>query len=157
MDVTVAILTCSDTRSIAEDSAGAALAAMCTAHGWRVIEHVVIPDEFADIRDNIVRASDDVGARIVLTCGGTGLGPRDVTPEATEAACTRMAPGIAEAVRTLSMPITHRAMLSRATSGIRGDSLVINLPGSEKGASESFGFVADQIEHALAMMAGGGH
>lgn len=157
MDVTVAILTCSDTRSLAEDTAGAALAEACGALGWTVVEHVVIPDEFEVVRDEIVRVADELGARIVLTCGGTGLGPRDVTPEATAAACTRMVPGIAEAMRVLSLEVTHRAMLSCATSGTRGGSLVINLPGSQKGATESFGFVADQLEHALAMMEGGGH
>jgi len=157
VDVTVAIITCSDTRSLAEDTAGAALATLCGEHGWDVVQHVVVPDDFATVRDAIVSAADDKHARLVLTCGGTGLGPRDITPEATEAACTRMAPAIAQAIRTLSLEVTHRAMLSRATSGTRGETLVINLPGSQKGATESFGFVADQVEHALEMMGGGGH
>ena len=157
MDVTVAILTCSDTRSLAQDTAGAALSQACGELGWDVVEHVVVPDDHDTIRDAIIRVADELGARIVLTCGGTGLGPRDVTPEATMAACTRIVPGIAEAMRVLSLEVTHRAMLSRATCGTRGGSLVINLPGSQKGATESFGFVADQLEHGLAMMEGGGH
>lgn len=157
-EVTVAIVTCSDTRTLAEDTAGAALAEACGELGWHIVSHVVVPDIRDSIAEAIIAAVDHAGARLVLTCGGTGIGPRDVTPEATADACERLVPGIGEAMRTLSLPITHRAMLSRATAGVRGGrALVINLPGSKKGATESFGFVADQVEHALSMMAGGGH
>lgn len=157
-EVTVAIVTCSDTRTIAEDTAGAALAEACTELGWRLVSHIVVPDVRETVSDAIVNAADEVGARLVLTCGGTGIGPRDVTPEATADACEILVPGIGEAIRTLSLPITHRAMLSRATAGVRnGRTLVINLPGSRKAATESFGFVSDQVEHALSMMEGGGH
>ena len=99
----------------------------------------------------------EAGADVILTCGGTGLGPRDVTPEATMDVCDRAVPGIAEHIRAESLKVTDRAMLSRATAGAVGRTLVVNLPGSEKAARECFGFVADQFEHAVAMLNGGGH
>lgn len=153
----VAILTCSDTRSLAEDSAGAALSELCLAVGWEVAEHLVIADEFDAIVGEIERLADVAGVDIVLTCGGTGFSLRDVTPEATEKVCDRMAPGIAEAMRAGSLLVTRRAMLSRATAGLRGSTLVVNLPGSRKAAVECFGFVSDQFEHAIQMVHGGGH
>lgn len=155
-EIRISILTCSDTRSEAEDTAGAALREACEARGWSVLSYRLCTDDIESISAAIVRMSDE-GADVVLTCGGTGLGPRDVTPEATMAVCDREVPGIAEAIRTGSMAITGRAMLSRGVAWARGRTLVINLPGSRKAATESFGFVADQLEHAVEMMAGGGH
>lgn len=155
----IAIITCSDSRAAgtAEDTAGPELAAECERLGWRVIDTVIVPDDVDAIQAAIVQAADDARADVVLTTGGTGFGPRDVTPEATRAACPREAPGIAEAIRAGSMTITRRAMLSRATAGLRDTTLVVNLPGSRKGAVESLGFVADQFEHAVEMLRGGGH
>ncbi|MBS3957091.1 MAG: MogA/MoaB family molybdenum cofactor biosynthesis protein [Clostridiales bacterium] len=153
----IAILTCSDTRPLAEDSAGTALAELCRARGWEVVAHRVVPDDRSRIAETIVEYADDLAADTVFTCGGTGLSLRDVTPEATLDVCDRVAPGIVEAMRAESMRITRRAMLSRATAALRGRTLVINLPGSEKAARETFGFVADQLEHAAEMIAGGGH
>ena len=155
-ELRVAILTCSDSRSQAEDSAGRALSQLAEARGWRVSAYQLCTDDFAAIQTAIAEMAD-AGADVVLTCGGTGLGPRDVTPEATLAACDRPVPGIAEHIRAESLKITGRAMLSRATAAARGATLVVNLPGSEKAARECFGFVADQFEHAAAMMAGEGH
>lgn len=152
----IGILTCSDTRSEAEDTAGAALREACEARGWTVAAYQLCTDDAEAISSTIMRMADD-GADVVFTCGGTGLGPRDVTPEATIAVCDREVPGIAEAIRAGSLAITGRAMLSRGVSWARGRTLVINLPGSRKAATESFGFVADQLEHAVEMMAGGGH
>ncbi len=153
----IGIITCSDTRSEAEDTAGRALAALAAARGWRVVAYMLVPDDVTAISEAIVSQADETGADVIFTCGGTGLSPRDVTPEATLAVAPRPAPGIAEHIRAESLKVTGRAMLSRAVAAVRGRTLVINLPGSEKAARESFGFVADQLEHAVEMMAGGGH
>lgn len=152
-----ALITCSDTRSIDEDSAGKALARMVEERGWSVASHLVVPDDRAVISAAIVEAVDVVQVDVVLTCGGTGFGPRDTTPEATLDVADRIAPGIAEAVRAASLAITGRAMLSRAVSAMRARALVVNLPGSEKGATESLAVFIDQIEHAVSMAHGGGH
>lgn len=154
----IGVVTCSDTRSRgeAEDTAGPALADAAHDLGWDPFAYSVVPDDAGAIAAAIARMAEE-GADVVLTCGGTGFGPRDVTPEATLSVCDRAAPGIAEAIRAQSMGVTRRAMLSRGVACLRGSTLVINLPGSKKAALESFGFVSDQLEHAVEMMAGGGH
>ena len=157
MDIKFAIVTASDTRDLSLDSAGAALAGLIAEQGWSVVEHVVVRDERADLAAAIVHACDEAGADVVLTCGGTGLSMRDVTPEATQDACDRNVPGIAEAIRATSMLKTRRAMLSRALCMQRGPHLVINFPGSEKAARECWEAVYDQLDHAMKMTAGGGH
>ena len=157
MDVTFAIVTASDTRTIEEDTAGAALAALIEQEGWSVVSHVVVKDDRATLGAAIVEACDERGANLVLTCGGTGLSLRDVTPEATADVCERNVPGIAEAIRAASLQKTRRAMLSRAVCMQRGGHLVINFPGSEKAARESWEAVADQLDHAMKMTFGGGH
>ncbi len=157
MTIRFAIITCSDTRSIVEDTAGAALEAEIEARGWEVARHVVVQDERPSIASAIVDAADGERVDIVLTCGGTGLSLRDVTPEATMDVCTRNVPGIAEAMRASSLRVTGRAMLSRAVCMQRGATLVINLPGSLKAAKENWDAVCDQLEHAMKMTAGGGH
>ena len=157
MDIKFAIVTASDTRDITLDSAGAALASLIAEQGWSVVSHVVVKDERPDLATAIVRACDEDGADVVLTCGGTGLSMRDVTPEATQDACDRNVPGIAEAIRATSMLKTRRAMLSRALCMQRGPHLVINFPGSEKAARECWEAVYDQLDHAMKMTAGGGH
>ncbi|HET6351439.1 MAG TPA: MogA/MoaB family molybdenum cofactor biosynthesis protein [Coriobacteriia bacterium] len=156
-ELRIGIVTCSDTRTAAEDTAGIALREAAEARGWQVVAYRVVPDEFDRIAGEIVVQADSQHADVILTCGGTGLSPRDVTPEATLHVAKRPAPGIAEHIRAESLKITGRAMLSRAVAAVRGTTLVINLPGSKKAATESFGFVADQLEHAVEMMAGGGH
>lgn len=152
-----AVITCSDTRTLETDSAGATLEALIGQAGWTCASRVVVADERATIANAIVDACDSVGADVVLTCGGTGLSPRDVTPEATQDVCERMVPGIAEGLRAYSLAITNRAMLSRAVCMQRGTTLVINFPGSEKAARENWEAVADVLAHAVEMMAGGGH
>jgi len=156
-DLTFAIVTCSDTRTIETDEAGAALRDDIEQAGWSVASHEIVADDRAAISGAIVHAADQLGVDVVLTCGGTGFSPRDVTPEATLDVADRIAPGIAEAIRAGSLAITRRAMLSRATSALRGSSIIVNLPGSRKAARESFGFFSDQLEHAVEMLAGGGH
>ncbi|MGB4581649.1 MAG: MogA/MoaB family molybdenum cofactor biosynthesis protein, partial [Coriobacteriia bacterium] len=153
----IGILTSSDTRTGQNDSSGAALRGLCVERGWDVVSYAIVPDDAATIAEALVRMADDDGCDVVLTTGGTGLGPRDVMPETTLAIADRVVPGIAEAIRAGSLAITGRAMLSRGTSAQRGRTLIVNLPGSEKAARESFGFVAGVLEHAADMMAGGGH
>ncbi len=157
MDISFAIITCSDTRDIDRDEAGAALEDAVRGEGWRVADHVVVADESDLIARAIVRACDEQGADIVITCGGTGLSLRDVTPEATRSVCDRDVPGIAEAMRAYSMTKTRRAMLSRAVCMQRGGHLVVNFPGSTKAALECWEGICDQLEHACRMTAGGGH
>lgn len=157
--VRVAVITCSDTRTIETDSAGRALVSMSEERGWTVVGHVIVTDDRDKIAAAIVGFSDaDTQADLVLTCGGTGLSPRDVTPEATRDVAARDVPGIAEHIRRESMAITRgRAQLSRGVAAQRGATLIVNLPGSEKAVRESFGFFVDQIAHAVEMTAGGGH
>lgn len=158
MDVKFAIVTASDTRDLAQDTAGAALESLITENPtWTVVSHVVVKDDRESLGAAIVAACDEAGANIVLTCGGTGLSLRDVTPEATMDVCDRNVPGIAEAIRAGSMQKTKRAMLSRALCMQRGPVLVINFPGSEKAARECWEVVEDQLDHAMKMTAGGGH
>ena len=157
MELKISIVTCSDTRDLAQDEAGAALEELIEAQGWTVASHVVVRDDVSEIGDAIVEAADECHANVVLTCGGTGLSMRDVTPEATRAVCDRDVPGIAEAIRAYSMTKTRRAMLSRAICMQRGHTLVVNFPGSTKAARESWEAIADQLEHAAQMTAGGGH
>ncbi len=155
MRITFAIITCSSTRKLADDTAGAALVERIKAQGWTVNTHVVVPDK----RDRISQAIVDASAvsDVILTCGGSGLSLEDVTPEATADVCERNVPGIAEAMRAASMEKTRRAMLSRAVCMQRGSTLVVNLPGSLKAATECFDAIYDQFEHAVQMTAGCGH
>jgi len=155
VNLNIAIITCSSTRKFADDTAGTALAERIRTQGWTVSTHVIVPDK----RDRISQAIVDASAKsdVVLTCGGSGLSFEDVTPEATADVCERNVPGIAEAMRAASMEKTRRAMLSRAVCMQRGSTLVINLPGSLKAATECFDAVYDQLEHAVEMTAGLGH
>jgi len=158
-ELRIGVLTCSDTRSAgdAEDTAGPALVGLSEARGWTVADYRICPDEHDAIAAAIVEMADVLHADVVFTCGGTGLGPRDVTPEATRSVAPRDVPGIAEHIRAQSLRVTQRAMLSRAVAAQRGTTLIINMPGSLKAATEVFSFVADQLEHAADMAAGGGH
>ena len=152
-----AIVTCSDTRTIEQDTAGAALEALIAENGWECASRVIVRDERPDIAAAIVEACDTIDADIVLTCGGSGLSLRDVTPEATRDVCEREVPGIAEAMRAHSIAITPFAMLSRAICMQRGRHIVINLPGSEKAARENWDGIVAALPHAAKMMAGEGH
>ena len=151
------IVTCSDTRTLTEDDAGYALEALIRAKGWDVASHVIVTDDVAQISDAIVAAADGQGVDVVLTCGGSGLSPRDVTPEATRAVCEREVPGIAEGMRAHYMTITPYAMLSRAVCMQRGTCIVVNLPGSTKAATENWEAIEGVLPHAVSMMAREGH
>jgi molybdenum cofactor synthesis domain-containing protein len=157
MRIGFAIVTCSDTRGIDEDTAGAALADAIAGQGWHLASHVVVTDDRARIAEAIAEAADRDDVDVVLTCGGSGLSPRDVTPEATADVCERNVPGIAEAMRAHSLGITGRAMLSRAVCMQRGTTLVVNLPGSLKAAKENWDAVCGQLDHAVQMASGAGH
>ena len=157
MELKISIVTCSDTRDLAQDEAGAALEELIEAQGWTVASHVVVRDDASEIGDAIVEAADECHANVVLTCGGTGLSMRDVTPEATRAVLEREIPAIPQAMIYYSLQITPRAMLSRAVAGTRRNSLILNLPGSEKAARENLSAVLGALDHALKMIAGGGH
>ncbi len=157
MTIRFAIITCSDTRNIEEDTAGAALEKLIKDQGWEVASHIIVKDERDVIANAIVDAVDNIKVDVVLTCGGSGLSLRDVTPEATADVCERNVPGIAEAMRAHSIKITGRAMLSRAVCMQRGRTLVINLPGSLKAAKENWDGIYEQLDHAVGMMAGEGH
>ena len=158
-EIRIGVITSSDScyGGDREDVSGKVLAALCEERGWTVVDYHVCPDDQESLSVSLQEMADSDRAEVVLTTGGTGLGPRDVTPEATIAVCDRLAPGIAEHLRAESAKVTPRAMLSRGVAGIRGTTLIINFPGSEKAARESFAFIADQLEHAVEMIAGGGH
>jgi molybdopterin adenylyltransferase len=155
----IGIVTSSDSCAAGSrsDGSGPALVALAEDRGWTLAGYRLCADDADALAAAIVELADVEHADVVLTTGGTGFGPRDVAPEVTGRVCDRMAPGIAEHIRTESAKVTPRAMLSRGAAGLRGRTLVINLPGSLKAARESLSFVADQLEHAVAMMAGGGH
>jgi molybdenum cofactor synthesis domain-containing protein len=155
----IGVLTSSDTRAAggAADTSGRALMELSGSRGWEVAAYHLLPDDPERIAAALIEMADTDRCDIVFTTGGTGIGPRDVLPETTLSVCEREVPGIGEVIRGESLKITDRAMLSRGTAGQRGSTLIINLPGSEKAVRESFGFVADVLEHAAEMMAGGGH
>jgi molybdopterin adenylyltransferase len=155
----IGIVTSSDSCAAGTraDGSGPALAELAQQRGWTIAGYRLCADDPDALAAALVELADVEHADVVFTTGGTGFGPRDVAPEATAAVCDRMAPGIAEHIRAESAKVTPRAMLSRGAAGLRGRTLVINLPGSLKAAREAFGFVADQLEHAVEMMAGGGH
>ena len=137
-----------------EDLSGKKIINMLKAAGHETAEYKIVPDEEGLIYDEIVRMCDQCSLDIVLTTGGTGFSKRDVTPEATSRAIERFAPGICEAIRYNSLSITKRAMLSRAVSGIRGQTLIINLPGSPKAVGESLEFVMGSVEHGIDILKG---
>ena len=152
---TAAVLTVSDrsARGQRPDEAGPLVASLLEAGGYQVVEVSIVPDEQPNIEAALIRLAGK--AALVVTTGGTGFSPRDVTPEATLAVCERMAPGIPEAMRAASLAITPRAMLSRAAAGLRGGSLIVNLPGSPKAARENLEAVLPTLEHGLKMLLGG--
>ena len=152
----VGVMTCSDTRFAgeAEDTAGKALIALCEERGWSVLAYHVVPDEPEAIAARLTAWSDDDGLDLIVTTGGTGLSPRDTTPEATLAVAQRLVPGIPEAMRAASLALTPHAMLSRGVAVIRGRTLIVNLPGSPKGARENLAAVAAALPHALEKLRG---
>ena len=154
MAIRVVILTISDRsyRGERPDSTGPALINLCSEKQWLIIDYSTIPDELDIIQEYLTNWCEDDKTDLILTTGGTGFAPRDVTPEATLSVIQRNAPGIAEEMRRQSMQKTPHAMLSRAIAGICNSTLIINLPGSPKGALENLQFIIDVLPHAVELM-----
>ena len=155
----VSVLTISDSVAAGknEDRSGPAVIARCRELGWTIASSGVRADDRAAIEAFLREAADSNSVDTILTTGGTGLGPRDVTPEATGAVIERTIPGFPEQMRAVGVQKTRRAILSRATAGIRGATIIINLPGSPKGAVESLDAVADLLPHAVDILHGARH
>lgn len=154
MTIRFGILTLSDRSSRGEraDSSGPALAILIQAEGWSVVKQALLPDQETAIREMLASWADSGEMDVILTTGGTGFAPRDVTPEATRAIIDREAPGLAEAMRAASLKVTPHAMLSRIVTGIRRKTLIINLPGSPKGAVENLQVVVSVLPHAVQLL-----
>ncbi|MCI6888067.1 MAG: molybdopterin-binding protein [Lachnospiraceae bacterium] len=153
---TAAVITVSDKGSRGErvDESGPAAVRMLKEAGYEVVETMIVPDEPAVLKTQMIRLADGRQVDLILTSGGTGFSMRDQTPEATLAVADRNAPGIAEYIRLRSMEKTNRAMLSRGVSVIRKKTLIVNLPGSPKAVQESLGFILDSLEHGLKILRG---
>lgn len=154
MGYTAAVITVSDRGSRGErtDTSGPALCTILKEQGYTVEYTCIVPDEREQIRRELIRCADEMGTDLVLTTGGTGFSPRDITPEATKDVIERETPGIPELMRSESMKITPRGCLSRGCAGIRGKTLIVNLPGSEKAARENFLAAAGSLMHGLDML-----
>lgn len=155
----VAVLTISDTvaRGEREDLSGPAVVAVCRGLNWEVISALRSSDDPANIREHLRELADSGRADVILTTGGTGLGPRDNTPESTEAVADRIVPGIAEEIRRKGSEQAPTAVLSRGVAVVRSKALIINLPGSPKGAAESLEAVAHLLPHAVHVLNGARH
>ena len=153
---TVGIITSSDKgySGEREDKSGKVIEEIVSENGFKVIKKVVLPDEKTLLENEMINMCDNLNVNLLLTTGGTGFSKRDITPEATKAVIEREASGIVEAIRFYSLQITKRAMLSRATSGIRKNTLIINLPGSPKACKEALDFVLEDIKHGIEILLG---
>jgi molybdenum cofactor synthesis domain-containing protein len=150
----VAILTISDTRAPGDDVSGDAIAAWAREGGHDVTDRAIVPDETATIAATLLSWADGDRADLILTTGGTGLTARDVTPEATRAVLEKEAPGIAEALRMTAYPRFHKAALSRGSAGVRGRTLIVNLPGSPGGVKDGLAVLDDIVTHAVDLVRG---
>jgi len=159
MTLRIAILTVSDRSARGErpDASGPALVDVVTQQGWTVVKREIIADDFDLLRERLSEWADSGEVDVLLTTGGTGFAPRDVTPEATLAAADRLAPGLAEAMRAASLQVTPHAMLSRATAAIRRRTLIVNLPGSPKAAVENLQVILPVLPHAVELMSDDPH
>ena len=151
-----AIITASDSgyRGEREELSGPAIKEILEREGYEVISMDILPDDQVMLAGKLQEIADSEKAELILTTGGTGFSERDVTPEATEEVIERRVPGIPEAIRAYSMTITKRAMLSRATAGIRGKTLIVNLPGSPKAVKESLEYIMDALGHGIEILTG---
>lgn len=154
MKDTVAVITISDKGAKGErvDTSGPAICNLVKEKGYEVVYTQILPDEKIQIEDTLIKCADEMNISLILTTGGTGFSPRDITPEATLAVIERETPGIPEAMRLASLKITPKGCLSRSVAGIRGLSLIVNLPGSKKASVENLEAVIDAISHGLDML-----
>ncbi len=159
MSYTAAVFTVSDlgSQGLRQDTSGPAVCAMLEEAGFQTVYTAILPDDRQQISDALRSCADEKRIDLIVTTGGTGLSPRDVTPEATADVIEREIRAIPVAMWVEGLKITPRAMLSRAVAGTRGSSLIINLPGSEKAARENLAAVIGALEHALHMIAAEGH
>jgi len=150
----VSVLTVSDrsSRGEREDKSGPLLNELIQAQGWNLIQYQIVSDQQSDIEEILCDWVDSGNVNLILTTGGTGFSPRDQAPEATLSVVERLVPGIAEAMRSQSVKITPHAMLSRAVAGIRGRTLIVNLPGSPKAAKENFEIILPALPHAIQLL-----
>jgi molybdopterin adenylyltransferase len=155
----VAVLTISDSvsRGEREDLSGPAVVAFCRGLGWELVETLGTSDDFSVVREQLRELADSERFDLILTTGGTGIGPRDNAPEATQAVAERVIPGIAEEMRRKGLAKTPTAVLSRGVAVTRGKTLILNLPGSPKGAMESIEAVAHLLPHAVHVLHGARH
>jgi molybdenum cofactor synthesis domain-containing protein len=153
----VLVLSDSISRGKNPDASGKAIQRRLTGAGFRVVERKVVPDDSRTIEKTLMRYADSLALDLVITTGGTGFGPRDVTPEATTRIISREAPGIGEALRSAGIRKTPFSMLSRGVSGIRGKTLVVNLPGSTAGVNEAMDVLLPVLHHALDTLSGADH
>jgi molybdopterin adenylyltransferase len=154
MNIRFGLLTVSDRAASGEraDASGPLLGQAVEKQGWQVVRRGILSDDLISLRDELVAWSDLDEIDVILTSGGTGFSPRDITPEATLSIIERSAPGLTEAMRAASLKITPHAMLSRAVAGIRGQVLIINLPGSPSAAVENFEVIAPVLPHAVQLL-----
>lgn len=154
MSLRFGILTASDRSARGErpDLSGPALVELVQAQGWTVSIQAILPDDKTMLSETLIRWADKEAVDVILVTGGTGFAPKDVTPEATRAVIEREAPGLAEAMRAASLQVTPHAMLSRAMAGIRGRALIVNLPGSPKGAVENMQVILPVLAHAVELI-----
>ena len=150
-------MTLSDSRDLSRDKSGDALEGLVLAAGGEVTKRAIMPDDQEGISGRLVEWSDTGGLDVILTTGGTGPGPRDTTPEATRAVTEKELPGLSEEIRRRGLEQVRSALFTRGIAALRGHTLIINLPGSTRGAVHSFEAVADVMPHALKMVHGGGH
>ena len=148
---TVGIITSSDkgSRNEREDKSGAAIMEIVEKNNFKIERYVVLPDEKDLLKGEMINMADNLGVNLILTTGGTGFSKRDITPEATKEVIEREVPGIPEAIRQYSLLITKKAMLSRGVSGIRGETVILNLPGSEKAVRESLEYCIEALIHGI--------
>ena len=154
MAIRIGIITISDRSARGErpDESGPALAKVIVDQGWQVVRLSVLPDEYNRIKELLAEWADNDAVDVILTTGGTGFSPRDITPEATQAIIQRLTPGLTEAMRRASTAITPHGMLSRATAGIRARTLIVNLPGSPRGAVENLAIILPVLPHAVQLL-----
>ena len=159
MKYTAAVITVSDkgSQGLREDTSGPAVAEILNENDWEVAYTSIIPDEYELIKEELIKCVDELDICLIMTTGGTGFSRRDVTPEATHAVSEKEVRGIPEAMRAESMKITPMGMLSRAEAGIRGGSLIVNLPGSKKAATECLNAVIKPVKHGVEVLRGTAH